>query len=444
MSNKSARILRASLVVAVVAAVSACQDAVAPLAPASSMQSPTVSFSKQNGKGRQLIDGQYIVVFKDGSGDVDALTQRLNGKAKGKVKHAFKNGIKGFAGAMTAEAAAVLSKDPSVAYVEQDAVVSLDEETPATTDDVSALLTSSASIPSQTNNGKKSRIDPASGSTVGPWTEKNVFWNLDRIDQLDAKFNGTYIYNATGSGVNVYIIDSGIRLTHAEFDGRATSDFSTINDGHDTDGCLWHGTHVAGTVGGTVYGVAKAVRLHSVRAFDCAGNGSTSDILTAIEWVITNAVRPAVTNMSFTDDLSPVMNDAIARAVASGIVMVAAAGNHTVDACGASPASAPEAITVAASGMQDYLAAYSNFGSCIDIIAPGDAMSAYSIDDTSIIAAAGTSMAAPQVAGAAAMYLQMNPAATPAMVEAALMNRASAGRFSYLPPATVNLLLRIP
>lgn len=448
MSNESARIFRSSLVVAVVAALSACQDAVAPpMATASSMQSPTVSFSQQSGKGRQVIDGQYIVVFKDGSSDVDALAQKLNGKAKGKLKHTFKKGIKGFAGAMTAEAAAELSKDPGVAYVEQDAVISLDEDTQPETLGVSSLLAAAPKSAPQSApkpTGPKSSGSGSTTSTLGPWTETNAFWNLDRIDQLDANLDKKYIYNATGAGVNVYIIDSGIRITHVEFGGRATADFSTINDGHDADGCYWHGTHVAGIVGGTVYGAAKAVRLHSVRAFDCNGSGSTSDLLIAIEWVISNAVRPAVTNMSFTDGLSAAMNDAVARAVASGIVMVTAAGNSTADACGSSPQSAPEAITVAASDIYDNLAYYSDFGSCVDIMAPGGATSAWSIDDKSVIARNGTSMAAPLVAGAAAMYLQMNPSATPAMVASALISRASAQMLGNVPPGTPNLLLRIP
>jgi subtilisin family serine protease len=430
-------------VVAAVAAISACQDGVvAPMDPGSIMQSSSVAFSKQSGEARRVIDGQYIVVFKDGTGDIGALAQKLSGKAKGKLKHTFRNGIKGFAGAMTAEAAAALSNDPSVAYVEQDAVITLDAGT-SQEPEVSALLSGASTVAAKPKGGHSSG-SAGTTSTTGPWTEKNVLWNLDRIDQADPKLNKAYIYSATGAGVNVYIIDSGIRITHAEFGGRATADFSTFDDGHDTDGCYWHGTHVAGIVGGTVYGAAKSVRLHSVRAFDCNGSGTTSDLLMAIEWVISNAVKPAVTNMSFTDGYSDAMNDAAARASASGIVMVAAAGNSTADACGMSPQSAPETITVAASDANDKLAYYSNFGSCVDILAPGSGTSAWSVDDKSVVSHTGTSMASPLVAGAAAMYLQLNPDATPAMVTAALINRATAQMLGNLQPGTPNVLLRIP
>jgi subtilisin family serine protease len=255
--------------------------------------------------------------------------------------------------------------------------------------------------------------------------------------------DGKYTYAATGAGVNVYIIDSGIRVTHSEFGGRATADYSIIDDGYGAIGCNWHGTHVAGIVGGQTAGVAKDVLLHSVRILDCNAAGSVSGAVEGIDWVIANQVAPAVINLSVAASSSQVLTDAVDRAIAAGITVVVAAGNNADDACNYSPANAVNAITVGATNSGDQQADFSNFGGCVDLMAPGDAiMSASSSDDTSLQYGSGTSMAAPYVAGAAALYLEKNPAADPASVTSTILQGSTGGLIGGLSFGTPNLLIR--
>lgn len=214
--------------------------------------------------------------------------------------------------------------------------------------------------------------------------------------------------------MSVYILDTGIRTTHVEFGGRALGAFTAINDGNGTNDCGSHGTHVAGTVGGEQYGVAKRVTLYAVRVLDCNGTGSNSGIIAGIDWVTQNRRLPAVANMSMGGAKSSTVNSAVQNSIKSGVVFVVAAGNSAADACSYSPASTPEALTVGASSNSDGISGYSNIGSCIDLFAPGDAIrSAYNVDDTSSVLKGGTSMATPHVAGVAALYLSANPTATP-------------------------------
>jgi serine protease len=241
----------------------------------------------------------------------------------------------------------------------------------------------------------------------------------------------------------VYIIDTGIRRTHAEFGGRVTPAFSAIADGFGADGCHWHGTHVAGTIGGLTVGVAKAVNLYSVRVLDCNGDGTTSDVISGIDWVTANHVSPAVANMSVSGDLSPALNAAISASITSGVTFVVAAGNSAADACNYSPGSVSAAITVGATDWLDRQAYYSNFGSCLDLYAPGSAItSATNTDDTSLMQASGTSMASPHVAGTAALYLQANPSASPSTVAQAIISNASLKMISGLSRTSPNRLLR--
>jgi subtilisin family serine protease len=377
-----------------------------------------------------LIKDQYIVVFRDGYSDIDARAQKLVGKTNGKLKHTFKAGLKGFSAVMTKEEAAAVSVDPSVAYVEQDQIVSAE----------------GAKDTTRAKGGSKGRKvrDGTVSSTPGTTTQANARWNLDRIDQSDLPLNDTYTYSATGVGVNAYIVDTGIRTTHVEFGGRATLDFTAIDDGYGATGCHWHGTHVAGTIGGVTVGVAKNVLLHSVRVLDCNASGSWSAIIAGIDWVTANRILPAVMNVSISGGFSQAVNDAIDRATAAGITVVTAAGNYSADACGYSPASAVTSITVAGSGDSDARVISSDFGACIDIIAPGDnIVSAWNTSDTWLDVATGTSMAAPHVAGAAALYLERNPSATPASVATALFTVASVGKIKGFSSDTPNLLLRI-
>jgi subtilisin family serine protease len=281
-------------------------------------------------------------------------------------------------------AAAQLQQDPAVVFAEPDWIV----------------------MPTETE------------TTVAPRTsQSSPPWGLDRIDQRSGT-NGLYTYGTTGSGVDVYVIDSGIRSTHVEFTGRIRAGVNYIPDGRGTEDCSGHGTHVAGTIAGTTYGVAKQATVVPVRVFPCEGGTPVSVVISGLDWVIgDHTSRPAVVNLSLGGAFSASLNNAVAAAVSDGIVAVVASGNETADACSTSPASETSAITVNASTIDDTGASFSNFGSCTDLYAPGvDVLSAFYTTDTAAAWASGTSMAAPHVAGAAARLLQRRPTLTPAQV----------------------------
>jgi serine protease len=245
-----------------------------------------------------------------------------------------------------------------------------------------------------------------------------------------------------GSGVNVYILDSGIRTTHQEFGGRAVGAFTAINDAYGTGDCTGHGTHVAGTVGGNTYGVAKGVKLFSVRIVDCTNYGSYSGMIAGVNWVTQNRVLPAVANMSIAGSVSSALNSAIQTSIQAGVVFVAAAGNSATDACNFSPGSTSGIVTVGAVGNTDSRSPFSNYGSCVTVFAPGEAItSAWYTGDNSSLLMGGTSTAAPHVAGVAALYLAANQSAPPSQVKSMLQSQATAGLVSNLPAGTPNLLL---
>lgn len=376
--------------------LSACQDTVAPVTQAAVPVTQPV-FTRMVSAP---IPDEYIVVLKSSVADVA-------GKAKGLLKKGLLNktygkALHGFSAHMTSAEALSIASDPSVAYVEQDQRVQASD------------------------------------------TQINATWGIDRIDQSALPLNETYSYSATGAGVNVYIIDTGVRRTHSQFGGRVVPAFSAISDAYGPDGCHWHGTHVAGTVGGSGVGVAKGVKLYSVRVLDCAGSGTVSGVISGIDWISANRVLPAVANMSIEGSFSQAENDAIQRAIDAGVTFVAAAGNSAGDACASSPASAPNAITVGATMINDQMAAYSNSGACVDLFAPGSSVySASNADDNAMQTASGTSMASPHAAGAAALYLQANPSASPADVAAALKSGATVGALTGLGAGSSNVLLRV-
>lgn len=282
-------------------------------------------------------------------------------------------------------------------------------------------------------------VEPNARVHVLATKQPNATWGLDRIDARSG-LDSNYSYSDTGSGVHAYIVDTGILSSHNEFSGRVGGGFSAV--GGDTNDCNGHGTHVAGTVGGTTYGVAKKVTLHPVRVLGCDGSGSTSGVISGIEWVVANAQRPAVANMSLGGSKMQSMNDAVAKAVAKGVVFVVAAGNSSDNACNYSPASTPEAITVAASDKSDVSASFTSFGSCVDTYAPGVSITSAGISGPSSTATmSGTSMASPHTAGAVALLLEKNPSASPTTIASQLINNATRGVISSVPSSTPNLLI---
>lgn len=346
----------------------------------------------------QAIPGEYIVVFKEGTADAPGLARRLVAQSGGNLRHTYSRALRGFSGRLPAQAVEALRRNPNVAYIEQDQEV---------------------------------RIVA---------TQTNATWGLDRIDQRDRPLNGTYVYNRTGAGVNAYIIDTGIRTSHTDFGGRASNVFDAF--GGNGQDCNGHGTHVAGTVGGTTWGVAKAVRLYGVRVLNCQGNGSVSGVIAGVDWVTSNHQKPAVANMSLGGGISTALDNAVRNSIAAGVTYVIAAGNESVNACNVSPARVGEALTVGSTTSSDTRSSFSNYGSCLDLFAPGSSIrSAWHTSNTATATISGTSMAAPHVAGVAALYLEANPSASPAQVNAAIVNNSSTGKLSGIGSGSPNRLL---
>lgn len=377
----------------------ACRDAFSPGAPTEA-HAPDFSVSAQPG---EPIPGQYIVVFRGDVQGTEAVAKALVGKHGGKLKHTYKAALKGMAIQLSASAAAALRSEPAVEYVEQDQMAHLIAE---------------------------------------PIVQPNATIGLDRVDQRLLPLSGTYSYSADGTGVRVYIIDTGIYFGHDEFGGRAVTGIDAVTSGGSAADCHGHGSHVAGTAGGTTYGVAKKVQLYAVRVLDCGGSGSYSQVIAGIDWVTANRVLPAVANMSLGGGYSAALNQAVTNSTIAGVSYAVAAGNSATDACTYSPASTPRAVTVAATDQYDAFAYFSNTGSCVDIDAPGVGItSAWIGSSNAINTISGTSMASPHVAGAAALYLSTNRSATPDQVAAALTSNATNGVLTSVPAGTPNLLL---
>jgi subtilisin family serine protease len=280
-------------------------------------------------------------------------------------------------------------------------------------------------------------------------TQTPATWGLDRIDQRARPLDNAYTATGTGAGVTAYIIDTGIRLSHTQFGGRAVTGYDAVTSGGTANDCNGHGTHVAGTVGGKDYGVADGVRLVAVRVLDCNGSGSTSGVIAGIDWVTGNHVagRPAVANMSLGGGASTALDSAVKNSIADGVAYAIAAGNGNAagiaqNACNSSPARVPAAMTVSATDSSDRKASWANYGTCVDWFAPGVSItSSWNTSDTATNTISGTSMATPHTAGVAALYLQTNPAATPQQVRDALFNNATSGVVTSAGSGTPNRLL---
>ncbi|MFE2354979.1 S8 family peptidase [Streptomyces parvulus] len=283
---------------------------------------------------------------------------------------------------------------------------------------------------------KRLAADPAVASVVQDrtfhvtGTQPNPpSWGLDRIDQRNLPLNSSYTYpDSAGQGVTAYVVDTGVRITHGDFGGRASYGYDAIDNDNTAQDGHGHGTHVAGTVAGSAYGVAKKAKIVGVRVLDNSGSGTTAQVVAGIDWVARNAVKPAVANMSLGGGADSALDTAVRNAIASGVTFVVAAGNESTNASTKSPARVTEAITVGATTSSDARASYSNYGSVLDLFAPGSSItSAWNTGDSATNTISGTSMASPHVAGAAALHLAANPTATPAQVATALTSAATTG-----------------
>jgi subtilisin family serine protease len=356
------------------------------------------SASAAPGQIKQVADaipGSYIVTLRATATDVPAAAHRLAANANARVGFLYMHALRGFSIKGSRRAALALTRNPLVAAVAEDA-----------------------------------RYHAVGTQTGGPY-------GLDRIDQRNLPLNNTFTYANDGAGVHAYDLDTGIRATHVQFEGRATIGGDFVGDSQNGNDCNGHGTHTAGTIGSEAYGVAKGVSLVAIRVLDCNGSGSTSGIAAGIDWVTAHAIKPAVANMSLgtSTGKDSTIDAAVNRSIQSGVVYAVAAGNGVgnglgipQDACTLSPSNVPAALTVSATDNTDTKPSWANVGTCVDIFAPGvNTLSTDNTSDTATLTASGTSMATPHVTGSAALYLAANPAATPAQVASALTSNATSG-----------------
>lgn len=341
------------------------------------------------------VEDQYIVVLKDEMPSVqarEALLQNFATQHGGELIRTYVAALNGGVIRMNEAKAKALANHPFIGYIEQDSVIQL--------------------------------IVPMDTTTQDP----SPSWGLDRIDQQSLPLNSAYSYNNDGTGVNAYVIDTGIRISHSEFNGRATLGYDVIKGNSKGGDCNGHGTHVAGTIGGSNYGVAKNVKLIAVRVLNCQGSGTTSGVITGIDWVTKNVSRPAVANMSLGGGASVSLDTAVSNSINAGISYAVAAGNSSQDACVSSPSRVPSAITVGATDQTDTRPSWSNFGKCLDLFAPGVSIkSAWIGSDTATNTISGTSMATPHVTGVVALKLQGTPSATPGEIADDLINKSTQG-----------------
>jgi subtilisin family serine protease len=365
-------------------ALAACSDQ-SPVSGRAPTAAPLLSASAGG------IAGSYIVVLNEG-----ADPRSVAAVAGVSPRYVYTAVLNGFAAQLNEGQLNALRHNPNVDYVEQDGV--------------------------------------AQASA----TQSNATWGIDRIDQRSRPLSGTYTYTTTASGVYAYIIDTGIYTAHSNFGGRASNVYDAF--GGNGNDCNGHGTHVAGTVGSATYGVAKAARLRGVRVLDCNGSGSWSGIIAGIDWVRVNRTNPAVANLSLGGGYNSSVNTAVTNLANSGVFVAVAAGNSNADACNYSPASASAVTTVASSTSSDAKSSFSNYGSCVDVYAPGSSItSTWNNGGTNTIS--GTSMASPHVAGVGALYKATYGNASQSTIDSWIKNNATANVITGNVTGTPNRLL---
>ncbi|MFG2554156.1 S8 family serine peptidase [Streptomyces sp. NPDC048581] len=397
MSRRRRTGLAALVSAAALFAVGAATTAPASAAPAEGVV--------QGADAPGAIKDSYIVTLKDNAGfpAASAKGKALANRYGAEVERTYKSALNGYATEMSATEAKRLAADPAVERVVQNKTVHI--------------------------NG----------------TQTNPTWGLDRIDQADLPLDSSYTYpDSAGSGVTAYIIDTGVRITHSDFGGRASYGYDAVDGDSTAQDGNGHGTHVAGTVAGSTYGVAKDADIVAVRVLDDDGSGTTDGVVAGIDWVTENAQFPAVANMSLGGSADSVLDEAVENSIAAGITYAVAAGNDNTNASSNSPARVSAALTVGASTSADARSSFSNYGSVLDLFAPGSSItSASNASDSGTATYSGTSMASPHVAGAAAVYLGENPSASPSAVASALTSAASSGTLTSVGTGSPNLLLQV-
>jgi subtilisin family serine protease len=399
-SSRPSSTLLATALLFMTALFVACGDSPPPVAPETAAD---ISFDAVAANAGPPGSDDWIVVFKPGVADPPGLARGLVKNAGGTLRFTYTEALQGFAARIPAQALDGIRHNPNIELVEQDLAISAD------------VIQS----------------NPPS-------------WGLDRIDQRDLPLDDSYTYDFDGTGVTAYILDTGIRPTHNDFVGRASVGADFIGDGQNGIDCAGHGTHVAGTVGGSSYGVAKNVSLIAVRVLDCGGSGFVSGLIAGIDWITADhdPGELAVANVSIRAPISTSLDNAVANSVADGVTYAVSAGNANTNACNQSPAREPTALTVASTTSSDSRSGFSNYGTCVDLFAPGSSIiSAWYTGDNAAASLSGTSMASPHVAGAAALYLDETNGATPAQVASAILGAATSGAVSDPGSGSPNLLL---